>query len=101
MTIPLQISSVNSMAISTDLFFFLDRKKYYCMICTHNSGDCVFCRIIEPLASRCAKFRFKPLPEEIMSNRILHICNEEGLTLDTEVCKACHVHSYFFSGLIS
>ncbi|KAJ6681617.1 REPLICATION FACTOR C / DNA polymerase III GAMMA-TAU SUBUNIT [Salix koriyanagi] len=41
-------------------------------------------RIIEPLASRCAKFRFKPLPEEIMSNRILHICNEEGLTLDTE-----------------
>ncbi|KAH8508963.1 hypothetical protein H0E87_010916 [Populus deltoides] len=41
-------------------------------------------RIIEPLASRCAKFRFKPLPEEIMSNRILHICNEEGLTLETE-----------------
>lgn len=41
-------------------------------------------RIIEPLASRCAKFRFKPLPEEIMSNRVLHICNEEGLTLDTE-----------------
>uniref|UniRef100_A0A6N2LW72 AAA+ ATPase domain-containing protein n=1 Tax=Salix viminalis TaxID=40686 RepID=A0A6N2LW72_SALVM len=33
-------------------------------------------RIIEPLASRCAKFRFKPLPEEIMSN--------QGLTLDTE-----------------
>ncbi|KAG6774256.1 hypothetical protein POTOM_021608 [Populus tomentosa] len=43
-----------------------------------------FLTIIEPLASRCAKFRFKPLPEEIMSNRILHICNEEGLTLDTE-----------------
>ncbi|XP_011003421.1 PREDICTED: replication factor C subunit 2 [Populus euphratica] len=41
-------------------------------------------RIIEPLASRCAKFRFKQLPEEIMSNRILHICNEEGLTVDTE-----------------
>ncbi|WCJ38550.1 Replication factor C small subunit [Euphorbia peplus] len=41
-------------------------------------------RIIEPLASRCAKFRFKPLPEEIMSSRILHICNEEGLNLDAE-----------------
>lgn len=43
------------------------------------------CRIIEPLASRCAKFRFKPLSEEIMSGRILHICKEEGLNLDREV----------------
>ncbi|GAB2211642.1 hypothetical protein Drorol1_Dr00024966 [Drosera rotundifolia] len=41
-------------------------------------------RIIEPLASRCAKFRFKPLSEEVMSGRILHICKEEGLTLDTK-----------------
>ncbi|XVF64506.1 hypothetical protein PTKIN_Ptkin09bG0175000 [Pterospermum kingtungense] len=41
-------------------------------------------RIIEPLASRCAKFRFKPLSEEIMSSRILHICDQEGLTLDSE-----------------
>uniref|UniRef100_A0A453K7B1 Replication factor C C-terminal domain-containing protein n=1 Tax=Aegilops tauschii subsp. strangulata TaxID=200361 RepID=A0A453K7B1_AEGTS len=41
-------------------------------------------RIIEPLASRCAKFRFKPLSEDVMSNRILHICNEEGLTLDAQ-----------------
>ncbi|XP_077224412.1 ATPase family associated with various cellular activities (AAA) [Tasmannia lanceolata] len=41
-------------------------------------------RIIEPLASRCAKFRFKPLSEEIMSNRILHICKEEGLNLGSE-----------------
>ncbi|PON47370.1 Replication factor C subunit [Parasponia andersonii] len=41
-------------------------------------------RIIEPLASRCAKFRFKPLSEEIMSSRVLYICKEEGLNLDTE-----------------
>ncbi|CAA6660434.1 unnamed protein product [Spirodela intermedia] len=41
-------------------------------------------RIIEPLASRCAKFRFKSLSEEIMSSRILHICKEEGLSLDSE-----------------
>ncbi|CAI0393210.1 unnamed protein product, partial [Linum tenue] len=40
--------------------------------------------IIEPLASRCAKFRFKPLSEEIMSSRILHICKEEGIYLDDE-----------------
>ncbi|KAH7567927.1 hypothetical protein JRO89_XS07G0191200 [Xanthoceras sorbifolium] len=43
-----------------------------------------FSWIIEPLASRCAKFRFKPLSEEIMSSRILHICKEEGLNLDAE-----------------
>ncbi|KOM41546.1 hypothetical protein LR48_Vigan04g174400 [Vigna angularis] len=41
-------------------------------------------RIIEPLASRCAKFRFKPLSEEIMSSRILYICKEEGLCLDAK-----------------
>ncbi|KAK4490127.1 hypothetical protein RD792_000784 [Penstemon davidsonii] len=41
-------------------------------------------RIIEPLASRCAKFRFKPLTEDIMTSRILYICNEEGLNLDSE-----------------
>ena len=31
-------------------------------------------RIIEPLASRCAKFRFKPLHTGIMTSRINHIC---------------------------
>ncbi|CAH1423934.1 unnamed protein product [Lactuca virosa] len=41
-------------------------------------------RIIELLGSRCAKFRFKPLLEENMSTRVLHICNEEGLNLDLE-----------------
>lgn len=46
----------------------------------------VFCRIIEPLASRCAKFRFKPLSEDIMITRVLHICQEEGLDLEPEVC---------------
>lgn len=42
-------------------------------------------RIIEPLASRCAKFRFKPLLEDVMTNRIQYICQEEGLTLPAEV----------------
>ncbi|KAF8411744.1 hypothetical protein HHK36_004302 [Tetracentron sinense] len=56
---------------------------------THNgnllqSYKILFHLIIEPLASRCAKFRFKPLSEEIMSSRILHICKEEGLNLDSE-----------------
>ncbi|KAF6135350.1 hypothetical protein GIB67_027224 [Kingdonia uniflora] len=41
-------------------------------------------KIIEPLASRCEKFSFKPLSEEIMISRVLHICNEEGLNLDPQ-----------------
>lgn len=40
-------------------------------------------RIIEPLASRCAKFRFKPLHGDVMNARISHICSEEGVTLAT------------------
>jgi len=34
-------------------------------------------RIIEPLASRCAKFRFQPLPVQSMKERILYIAHEE------------------------
>ncbi|MBA0747396.1 hypothetical protein Gogos_004310 [Gossypium gossypioides] len=50
---------------------------------TEDAQACFFL-IIEPLASRCAKFRFKPLSDEIMSSRILHICDQEGLNLDSE-----------------
>lgn len=39
-------------------------------------------RIIEPLASRCAKFRFKPLQGEAIYNRVKYICSEEGVELD-------------------
>ncbi|QDZ22680.1 subunit 4 of replication factor C [Chloropicon primus] len=47
----------------------------------------VFCcnyitRIIEPLTSRCAKFRFKPVVLESLTERIQHICDREGLTLE-------------------
>lgn len=38
-------------------------------------------RIIEPLASRCAKFRFKPLQGAVINDRIQHICAAEGVTL--------------------
>jgi replication factor C subunit 2/4 len=38
-------------------------------------------RIIEPLASRCAKFRFKPLQGAVINDRIQHICAAEGVML--------------------
>ncbi|CAM6126589.1 unnamed protein product [Calypogeia fissa] len=50
----------------------------FCFICNYVS------RIIEPLASRCAKYRFKPLVEDIMTRRISFVCQEEGVQLDAE-----------------
>ncbi|XP_057528092.1 replication factor C subunit 2 [Amaranthus tricolor] len=50
-------------------------------------------RIIEPLASRCAKFRFKSLPEQVMKSRILHICGEESLNLDSQALSTLSVIS--------
>ena len=35
-------------------------------------------RIIDPLASRCAKFRFQALPPESMKARLTHIAHSEG-----------------------
>ncbi len=38
-------------------------------------------RIIEPLASRCAKFRFRPLPAAVTGARLAEICAAENVTL--------------------
>jgi replication factor C subunit 2/4 len=53
----------------------------FCFICNYVS------RIIEPLASRCAKFRFRPLHQEVMSDRLHFICGKEGVTLQQEALK--------------
>mmetsp|Transcript_13176 Transcript_13176/g.35872 ORF Transcript_13176/g.35872 Transcript_13176/m.35872 type:complete len:342 (+) Transcript_13176:130-1155(+) len=50
----------------------------FCFICNYVS------RIIEPLASRCAKFRFKPLHETVMSERVNYICEQEKVQLSEE-----------------
>lgn len=46
----------------------------FCLICNYVS------RIIEPIASRCSKFRFAPISAPLMLERIQHICKSENVT---------------------
>ena len=47
----------------------------FCIICNYVS------RIIEPLASRCSKFRFRPLDRGSMVARLHHVCDAERVTV--------------------
>jgi len=38
-------------------------------------------KIIEPLHSRCSKFRFQPVSGEYQKHRLLYICEQEGVRL--------------------
>ena len=51
------------------------RSTRFCLICNYIS------RIIEPITSRCAKFRFKPLSDSAIKQRIQLISESENLTL--------------------
>ncbi|KAM9316553.1 replication factor C subunit 4 [Gastrophryne carolinensis] len=53
----------------------------FCLICNYVS------RIIEPLTSRCSKFRFKPLSNKIQTKRILDICKKESVNITDEAVK--------------
>ncbi|KAF9577307.1 replication factor C subunit 4 [Lunasporangiospora selenospora] len=50
----------------------------FCLICNYVT------RIIEPLASRCAKFRFKPLEEKHSKERLEMICQAEDVKISPE-----------------
>lgn len=51
----------------------------FCLICNYVS------RIIEPITSRCSKFRFKPLKSAMVLERLKYICAEEEVRYD-EAC---------------
>jgi DNA polymerase III delta prime subunit len=54
----------------------------FCLVCNYVT------RVIEPLASRCAKFRFRPLPVDSMKNRMREIAGCEGIQLTEATLEA-------------
>lgn len=54
------------------------RSTRFCLICNYVS------RIIEPLTSRCTKFRFKPLSDTMIHERLKFICEKENVSCDDE-----------------
>ncbi|XP_068238166.1 replication factor C subunit 4 [Palaemon carinicauda] len=58
------------------------RSTRFCLICNYVS------RIIEPLTSRCSKFRFKPLGREILIKRLSYICEEENVLYEDGVLES-------------
>lgn len=51
----------------------------FCLVCNYVT------RIIEPLASRCSKFRFKALDNSAAGTRVGYIAEKEGLNLENGV----------------
>lgn len=50
----------------------------FCIVCNYVS------RIIDPITSRCAKFRFKPLQDAVLHQRMRHIATSEGILVSDE-----------------
>ncbi|CCD22551.1 replication factor C subunit 2 NDAI_0A03940 [Naumovozyma dairenensis CBS 421] len=53
----------------------------FCLICNYVT------RIIDPLASRCSKFRFKPLDATNSIGRLEYVAREESVQYDDDVMK--------------
>ncbi|KAF8911144.1 P-loop containing nucleoside triphosphate hydrolase protein [Gymnopilus junonius] len=54
----------------------------FCLVCNYVT------RIIEPLASRCSKFRFTPLDNDSAALRLSHIAHEERIVIDKPIIDA-------------
>ena len=50
----------------------------FCIICNYIT------RIIDPIVSRCSKFRFKPLHQDIVISKLESICENESLKLEND-----------------
>jgi len=59
---------------------------------TSNTRFCILCnyvsRIIGPIASRCAKFRFQPMSKEVMTSRLSYVSKMEGFALPADAAAA-------------
>ena len=59
---------------------------------TSNTRFCILCnyvsRIIGPIASRCAKFRFQPMSKEVMTARLSYVSKMEGFALPADAAAA-------------
>jgi len=58
------------------------RTTRFCLLCNYVS------RIIGPLTSRCSKFRFKPVPTEVLSERLKTIAKNEGVLIQDNALEA-------------
>jgi replication factor C subunit 2/4 len=58
------------------------RTTRFCLVCNYVS------RIIDPITSRCTKFRFIPLGEEKVIERLKFICEEEKLKIEEDALKS-------------
>lgn len=54
----------------------------FCIICNYVS------KIIEPLASRCVKFRFEPISDEQQVKRLEYICSQESISYEPSALTA-------------
>ncbi len=65
---------------------------------TDNTRFCFICnyinQIIEPIVSRCMKFRFKPIGDGLMVKKLKTICKNEDFNIDkkllVKINKICH-----------